>query len=247
MLYRHPSLASLLVAALFLTSSCLKTRAQLKGERSEDEEDRRPQPAQVQNVEPQGGYALDEVKSEITRLTGRIEDLERAQKLGASQATGAQKEETRKLETRIAELESAQANLIEAVKKLEQGGGGADPSALLEKAKKQYQEQEFEEAIESFDSYLKSPKAKKTEEATFLRAESYFQLKQYKKAIVDYSKFPEKYTRSERMPAVLYRIGQSFDALGMKEDAQGFYQELKEKFPKSAEAKRLSGSKKKKR
>src|SRR2546430_4072231 len=49
----------------------------------------------------------------------------------------------------------------------------------------------------SFSTYLKSPAAKKAEEATFLRGESYYKLKQYKKAIVDYSKLTEKYTRSE--------------------------------------------------
>ena len=34
----------------------------------------------------------------------------------------------------------------------------------------------------------------------------------------------------------LLKIGQSFEALGMKEDAKGFYQELTDKFPKSPEA-----------
>ena len=41
------------------------------------------------------------------------------------------------------------------------------------------------------------------------------------------------------MPVALLRIGQSFDALGMKDDARGFYQELAEKFPKSTEARKI--------
>jgi len=71
-----------------------------------------------------------------------------------------------------------------------------------------------------------------------MRAEAYYQLKQYKKAIVDYSKFPEKFTTSKKMPVALLKIGQSFDALGMRDDAKSFYQELIEKFPKSQEAKK---------
>ena len=42
----------------------------------------------------------------------------------------------------------------------------------------------------------------------------------------------------KRLPLALYNIGLSFDALGMKSDAQGFYAEVVEKFPRSAEAKK---------
>ena len=40
------------------------------------------------------------------------------------------------------------------------------------------------------------------------------------------------------MPTALYKIGLSFESLGMKDDAKGFYQELIEKHPKSQEAKK---------
>ncbi|MGZ3697637.1 MAG: tetratricopeptide repeat protein, partial [Bdellovibrionota bacterium] len=102
----------------------------------------------------------------------------------------------------------------------------------------QFKAGNFSAAIETLTAYLKTAKKGKTEEATFLRAESYYKLKQYKKAIVDYSKFPEKYTHSKNMPQVLYKIGLCFDNLGMRDDAKGFYQELIEKFPKSPEAKK---------
>lgn len=231
---------SVFLALALLSSACLKTRAQLRNDPTDDEGDRRPVQAHVQAVEPQGGYVVDELKSEMTRLNGRIEDLERAQRAAGGTASNASREETKKLESRIVELEEAQANMIETIRKLQEATPAAsDPVELLNKGKKFFEEQEFESAIESFTGYLKAPKAKKSEEATFLRAESYFRLKQYKKAIVDYSKFPEKYSKSERMPAVLLRIGQSFDALGMRDDAKGFYQELTEKFPKSPEAKKI--------
>ena len=230
--------AALLVFLIMMVgSSCLKTRSQLK-----DDDDREPraQQAQVTDVQPQGQYVIDELKSEITKLTGRLEDVERAQKQGASQSSSAAKEEIKKLENRITELEQAQANLIETVKKLETSSPAvADPVELLEKGKNQYKEQDYEEAVKSFSGYLKAPKAKKAEEATFLRGESYFKLKEYKKAVVDFSKITEKYPKSERAPAAYYRIGQCFDGLGMKEDARGFYQELVDKYPKSAEAKKV--------
>lgn len=226
-------------AFLLSASACLKTRAQLKRSSDDEDEARRPTPAHVTSVEPQGGYALDEVRSELTRLNGRIEDLERAQKTG-DQNGPAQREEFKKLENRMAELEQAQADLIESVKKLQDiKAASADPAEFLKKGKALFQEQDFEGAIDAFSTYIKSPKAKKLDDAHFFRGESYFRLKQYKKAIIDFSKFPEKFSDSSQMPAALLRIGQSFEALGMKDDAQGFYQELSEKYPKSSEAKKI--------
>ena len=245
----NPSFRTLAVALALVAlagSSCLKTRAQL---REDGDDDARPATAgnkaisqPVQDVPSQGGYAIDEIKSEITRLTGRLEDLERQKNDSntAAAATNATKEDLKKLETRITELETAQANMLEAIKKLQEtdSAAAADPNELYEKAKNQVEAKNFEGAIENLDRYLKSPGAKHTQDATFLRGEAYYNTKQFKKAIVDYSKFPEKYTKSALMPAALYKIGLSFEQLGMKDDAKGFFQELTEKFPKSSEAKK---------
>jgi tol-pal system protein YbgF len=218
-------------------SGCLKTRAQLNQDR--DEDTRRPQPAHVEEVKPQGQYVIDEIKSEMTRLQGRVEDLERSQKESGQASNRAHAEEMKKLEGRIVELEQAQANMLEELKKVRDNAqANADPNEAFEKAKASYDSKQYDAAIDGFTLYLKNSKAKRAEEAHFFRGESFFQLKQYKKAIVDYSKFPEKYTSSKRLPDALYKIGLSFDALGMKSDAQGFFAEVVEKFPKSAEAKK---------
>jgi len=234
-------IVSLTVITLALTG-CLKTRAQLRGDSPDDDGSNgssRPQAAHVTDVTQQGGYAMDEMRAEVTRLTGRVEDMERAHKEGVSAASNANKEDTKKLETRIVELEQAQANMLEALKKMQDTPAvSANPEDTFEKAKAAFAAGNYDEAVTSFDAYLKVSKAQHLQEAFFLRGESYFALKQYKKAIVDYSKFPEKFTTSKRVPQALYKIGASFDALGMREDAKGFYQELVEKFPKSPEAKR---------
>lgn len=224
-------------ASVLLTvagSGCLKTRAQLRDDG--DTGGSEPVAANVQAVEPQGQYVIDELKSEITRLTGRIEDLERE---GRDQAANPQQaEQTKAFETRIIELETAQANMLAAIQRLESNKPATEPKELLEQGRAQLGAGNFQGAVDSLSKYLGSSKAAQAEEATFLRGEAYFALNDYKKAIVDYSKFPEKYTRSRRMPTALYKIGQSFEALGMKDDAKGFYQELVDKFPASAEAKK---------
>lgn len=234
-----------LVLLLSLTG-CLKTRAQLKEDGSDTPEAAAsPQPVQVKEVAPQGQYAIDEIKSEITRLTGRIDDLERNHQQQAGSPNGpASKEDLKKLETRIIELEQAQANMLEAIKKFQNTVPAGDAVELFEKGRDQFQAKEYEASIENFSQYLKNPKGKNTEDALFLRGEAYYQLKQFKKAIIDFSKFPEKYHHSKKLPAALYKIGLAFDALGMKDDAKGFYQELVEKFPKSPEAKKAKSKSK---
>lgn len=236
------------VAACWLATGCLTTRSQLREQNDDDSaksaQQATPQPAKVQDVQPAGNYALDEIKGEMTRIQGRVEDLERTQKQSNSdQAIATTKEEIKKLDGRILELEQAQQQMLEAIKKIQETPAAppvaADPAEMFETGKDNFGASNYEMAIENFNSYLKSPKAKHAEDATFLRAESHFALKQYKKAIVDYSKFPEKYTKSKFMPGALYKIGLCFDALGMKDDARGFYQELEEKFPKSAEAHKI--------
>lgn len=235
----HPMKKILLLVACVALSGCLKTRSQLKEESSEGNEaitSSAPVPAQVKEVAPPGQYVLDEIKSEITRMTGRIEDLERNNHQQNQQSLSTSKEELKKLETRIIELEQAQVSMLEALKKLQANAPTPEMVEFFEKGKALFHSKDFEGALESFTHYLKNPKAKHIEDATYLRGEAYFQLKNFKKAIIEFSKFPEKYHQSKKLPAAFYRIGLAFDALGMKDDAKGFYQELIEKFPKSPEA-----------
>jgi tol-pal system protein YbgF len=230
---RNLALLASATALLTLLTGCLKTRSQL---RDDDDEDRRPVPAKVQEVQPQGAYVIDEIKSEMTRLQGRVEDVERTQRQETTQHNKQAKEQIQTLENRVQELEQAQAQMLEAIKKIQSSAPVADQPDVFNKGKNEYKAGKFDDAAETLSDYLKAPKGKHIEEATFLRGESYFALKQYKKAILDYSKFPEKFTSSRKLPTALFKIGQSFEALGMKEDAKGFYLEVVEKFPKSPEA-----------
>jgi TolA-binding protein len=195
---------------------------------------------------PAGGYEVDELRSEITRLNGRLEDVERTQREHSVKSSGAgSKDDLKKIEARIIELEQSNASLLELVKKLQENNATVkNPEELFKKAKGHFQREEYEEAAENLGTYLKANKIKSAQDATLMRGDCFYKLKEYKKAVVEYSKFPEKYEHSNRMPEALYKIGQSFDALGMKEDAKGFYQELVEKYPKSPEAKKLKKAKK---
>lgn len=227
----------LLTLPVMIAACSLKTRAQLRDDRPEETEETKNMPAHpVAEVPIEGRYAVEEIKSELTRLIGRVEDLERAHKEDQAKASSG---DFKKLEERVNALNDKLTQMSESMTKLAENPAFMDADEIYSRAKSQYGSEDYGNAAETFGAYLKLPKGKHAEEATFLRAESYFKLKQYKKAIVDYSKFPEKFSRSTRMPQALLKIGQSFEALGMKDDAKGFFQELIEKFPKSVEAKKI--------
>ncbi|MDR3608213.1 MAG: tetratricopeptide repeat protein [Oligoflexia bacterium] len=246
------------LSVLLAASGCLKTRAQLREDNTNPDDSTNrsaqangataPQPGRIVDAQPQGAYAMDELRSELTQLQGRVEDVERArkdadekaQKEQSGPAAQAQKDQSQKFEARLAALELAQEKILTQLQKMQESQTAAatmSPEDALGAGKVAMESANYDAAIESFSTALKTAKGKTAEDATFLRAEAYFQQKQYKKAIIDFSKFPEKYTQSKYMSRALYRIGQSFDALGMKDDAKGFYQELVDKHPKSKEAK----------
>jgi len=223
-------------------TGCLKTRAQLRNQSQNEVAQDGSVRVQVTDVQPDSQRAVvDELKTEITRLNGRLEDLERtnndlSQKTGNKEKT--KEEENKKLESRIQELEASQLQMIEALKKKEKETPKVEPTDRFTHGRDLFVKKKYTESIEALSDYLKFPKGKNREDALYFRADSYSATNQHKKAIIDYSEINEKFPKSKRMPKVLAKIAMSFEALGMKSDAKVFYQELVDKFPKSPEAKK---------
>jgi TolA-binding protein len=214
---------------LILSSSCLTTRAS--------------QPTRTVAADPAtpSGPEVDELKQEITYLTGRIEELERAQKQGTTKP-----DELKSLRDRLDRMEQNQTALQETITKLQSQVPPPDPETVFSKGKDEFESGNFSESLAHFSSYIRlkerNPKAalKNLEEATWLKAESQFQLRNFKQAILDYNSIIEKFRKSKYHPKALLKTAQAFEALGMKDDAQAFYKELLDRHPKSPEARSLS-------
>lgn len=232
-----------LVALSLFGSACIKTRSQLK---KETENPDSGYPTQVTEAQPSESQRVsDELRGEINRLNGRIDDLHRKNENLSQDAAkrGEREAHLREMETKIQELQASQTALIDALQKKEQEREKArevpksEPTNAFEQGRSAYKEKNYDSAIESLTQYLKFSKGKNAEEAMFLRGESYFAKNQHEKAIIDYSNLQKKFPKSKSLPKALLKIGLSFEEMGLKTDAKGFYQELLDKYPKSAEAK----------
>ena len=173
-------------------------------------------------------YGVDELRAELARVSGIAEELQHEKQL-KEQAQG---DELKKSQERIVALEKQLKDLTPDTPKLPEG------KSPFEAGKDAFSSNNSEEAIMYFTQVLSaSESGKEAEEATYLRGESYFKKQQYNKAIVDYSRFPEKYQKSSFHPKALLRIAECFEAMGRRDDAKAFYSDLMEKFPKTAEGK----------
>ena len=247
--HRKLILALLLLNLILLSSGCLKTRSQIRqatgapSEVESGEETDSVEPVTKKGSHPK--YELEEIKVELAKVAGKVEEVEYAQK---SQNILELKEYLTRIDARVAELEKNQTALTEALEALKESAPQTKKDSSASAAKKasfikegfdHLEDKDFESAANAFQEALDQKlKPKESSEANFGMGEAQFALKNYKKAIVNYSKVQEVNNKSPRVPASLYKIGLSFQALNMNKEAKNFFAELVEKFPKSAEAKK---------
>ena len=222
------------ILAVF-TCGCLKTRAQLKDDDRGDVV-QASGPIKVDDTKAQL-YAVEEMKSEISRIAGRVEDIEKERRDESESKERVTREDLRKLDDRLSEFEKAQSQIIVELKRLDSGLSQVDQVDVFEKGKKQYKSGDFDDALKTLSQYLRAPNGKFMDEAHFLRGEIYYEMQDCRKAITEYTPFQEKFRSSKLAPKAIFRIGLCFESMGMKNDAKLFFQELVDHFPKTAEGK----------
>lgn len=237
----------LAIATLLGQTACLKTRAQVRGENSAET----PQEEGAEDSKGGGGrgsrYAMEELRSEITRLSGKLDDVEHQQRTAAASSNAENKELIGKLEIRIAEMEKNQLLIMTELKEIKDRGLSASASAggtpsrggLISEGNALLRQGRHADAAEKFQAALnRSPKGKEAAEAHYGLGEAEYGQKNYKKAIVSFSKVQDVHDKSHLIPLSLLRIGQSFQSLKMNKEARSFYNELVERYPKAPEAKK---------
>jgi tol-pal system protein YbgF len=105
------------------------------------------------------------------------------------------------------------------------------------KAWKLIETKDYRGAIEGFKRFLKKhSRSELADNAQYWIGESYYALKQFDQAILEFDTVRRKYPRGDKVPAALLKQGFSFAELGDKVDARLILQELIARYPESQEA-----------
>lgn len=250
--HHQPLKLSFYILTLALSVSqtaCLKTRAQLKSEQGQSHEQPGGNDTGAADksgpAKPSLSEELEMLKNEVTRVSGKIDELEHQ---SHQQNYAELKEFLARVDSRVADLEKNQILVMSELKALKDKEAEKEASVreaarpagdLLSEANKLLGEKKCDEAADKFRTLLsKGIKGKEAAEAHYGLGESNFCQKDYKKAIVQYSKVQEAFMKSPRVPASLYRIGLAFQHLNMTKESKGFFSELVERYPNSPEAKK---------
>ena len=116
--------------------------------------------------------------------------------------------------------------------------GQVDPVRLdYEDAWRSLEQKKFREAIARLNAFLrKHPKSEYADNAQYWIGESYYALKEFDQAILEFDAVRRKYPSGDKVPAALLKQGFAFAELGDKVDARLILQELIARYPQSKEA-----------
>lgn len=205
------------VAAVACFSGCLKTRSEVR------EEEQR-QVYQQQTVQAQQ-IVQSEKDEDLRDLRGRIEVLEhkiQGENAGADAARKIVGEQTGDLNRRLLILQEAVTKQDAQITGL--SAELAAIKAALASQVAQAQASQAQKTAAKVDSYELGQEA--------------FGQKDWKNAILNFQKYREDHSKGKNVPDATYKIGVSFQELGMKEEAKTFYEEVVSKYPNAPEAKK---------
>lgn len=190
-------------------SACLLTRSQVK-------EQERTSELRSKVAESEAKYA--DVDESMRALRGRLEILENERNVRANdkqRQEESQAIEQKRVDERFRLFQEALTSIEKQLKD-------------LAKAVEDLKKKEIAAA--------KAAKTKGKKKGIFERADDQFNNKNWKQAIVEYQNYREKYPKGRRYRQATYKIGVSFQELGLKKEAKSFYSEVVEKFPKTKTA-----------
>ncbi len=214
---RHWKITSITITMLIL-SGCLVTRDQVR-----ESPTRTPSPSDsvspAQINKAQQAVRVDELEESLRQALGRVEVLENQlsqvqqsqQSAGSSEtmkAADAQQKFTA-YEEALKSLEAQVQTLNQELQKAKAPAAGAQAksSSIAEKSDKSDKNGNYASAEEAFNS------------------------RDWKKAIVGYQKYRDLNPKGKWYADATYKIGVSFQELGMNNEAKAFFDEVVAKFP----------------
>ena len=220
----------------------------------------------VRSGQAEMGAEMDQVRSEMSALTGRVEDNEQLIKRNLEKDLG--KEDAMvaglaALSQRVSELEvlvrKQQEHLgLKMPVPKENRGGVSGPSGpeksvskspviieaprseeldLYDTSMASFKEGKYEDAMKGFEALIeKYPNSDRSDNAQFWIGECYMGLKQYEKAILAYQEVIKKYPKGNKVPSAMLRQAIAFLEINDKTSTRLLLNKIINKYPNSSEA-----------
>lgn len=236
---------------LFVLTSCLKTRRDVVSPMNRDvggpEYRTSEERTSSQNSSGQSMSATKEeerpveVNEELRALHGRIEVLENSlQQSQQAGSAGDQKYEelNKKLnlyQEELSKMEAQIAGLQAENSKLQAETSSGSKSDKNDKSSDHRDRGSDKNSVSGMKAEKIEPKNKS---ASFNQAEEAFKQKDWKKAILTYQKYRDDNPKGAKFAESTYKIGVSFQELGLKDEAKTFYDEVLTRYPQSDVAKK---------
>jgi TolA-binding protein len=212
---------------LFLTvqlTGCLKTKADLRNEGSSNVEQKQivaAQQAQAKPAKTATALKFDEYDDQMRAMNGRIDAVENV----ISQQNAAKKGEQDAVSKDRAAVDQRFVAYEEALKKLE-----TEVQTLNDEVTK----------LKAPPAAAATPVSKKDSKTVFEEGQNQFKAKKWKDAILSYQKYRDANPKGKHYSEATYKMGVSFQELGLKDDAKPFLEEVVSKFPGSKDAKKAA-------
>lgn len=213
-----------LIFLLVSVTSCLKTRSELGSNyqsqvfSKKQADNQNSQSANTnssgdnsRSAEPSAEISVIDPKDELIRtLNGRVESLEN--QIALMQKEKAENTTQDKMQLLQESLIKMEAQLLKLESELALAKSNPAPT----------------QTVVASPANSKGSSAKSSSPTAFDIAQDYFAKKDFKNAILEYQKFVDTHakTKSKLLPEAKYKIGLSFESLGMKDEAQSFYEEV---------------------
>jgi tol-pal system protein YbgF len=205
---------------------------------------------------------MDQMRGEMQKLQGRIEDNERVTRRAVERDLGDQKG-VADMSRRLTDLEAAvkaqneylglepktssSATTTPSVEPRPQSPvapvAPAEPPKpkdveLYDRSLALFKDGKHEEAIQGWKEYMKKyPKSDRADNALFWMGESYFALKQYEQAILTFNDVVKNYPKGNKVPSALLRQSMAFVEINDKTSARLLLRKIMKDYPNSSEAK----------
>lgn len=205
------------VALSLCLNGCLMTRTDVK-----EQEQKQVVQQQVVNLQRSNAdtYSkISEFEETLRNLNGRVENIEHKQSTNSEQSDSIKRSLNDQQQTLEKKVDTLQDALIKMDNQIHQMAT------------------EIESLKQDRSSHISESKSE-GKKNNFEVAESLFEAKDWKKAILAYNKYRDENPKGKKLAESTYKIGVCFQELGMKDEAKTFYEEVENKYPNSDQARK---------